>query len=121
MESSPSAHLLAMSMRWSSVLGLTRPSSSLKSWRLTPSLKALITLSSEMCAAEFLVLDQRNRYERMDSPVRWVQARSSSIEDGLLLVPLKFRMKLYASSSQLRMDPEDRLLSQIRAAPVSCS
>src|SRR3954471_24505305 len=62
MESSPSAHLLAMYMRWSSVLGLMRPSSSLKSWRLTPSLKASMALSSEMCAAEFLVLDQRNMY-----------------------------------------------------------
>src|SRR3954469_20930614 len=108
-----------MSMRWSSVLGLMHPSSSLKSWRLTPSLKASIALSSEMCAAEFLALDQRNMYERMDSPVRWVQARSSSIEVVLLLVTLKFRTKLYASSSQLRMDPEDRLLRQIRAWPVN--
>src|SRR3954470_12504412 len=74
-----------------------------------------------MCVVEFLVLDQRSMYERMDSPVCWVQARSSSIEAGLLLVPLKFRTKLYASSSQLQMDPEDRLLSQIRATPVSCS
>src|SRR3954469_1055777 len=110
-----------MSMRWSSVLGLMRPSSSLKSGRLTPSLKASIALSSEICAAEFLVLDQHSMYERTDSPVCWVQARSSSIEAGLLLVPLKFWTKLYASSSQLRMEPEDKLLNQIRAAPVSCS
>src|SRR4051812_29835454 len=93
----------------------------LKSGRLTPSLKASIAFSSEMCAVEFLMLDQHRMYERMDSLVRWVQARSSSIEAGLLLVPLKFRMKLYATSSQLWMEPEDRLLSQIRAAPVSYS
>ena len=53
-----------------------------------------MALSSEICAAEFLVVDQRNMYERIDSPVLWVQAHNSSIEAGLLLVPLKFRMKL---------------------------
>ena len=58
-----------------------------------------MALSSEMCAAEFFVLDQRSIYERMNLPVRWVQALSSSIEAGLLLVPLKFQTKLYASSS----------------------
>src|SRR3954465_13792078 len=100
-----------MYMSWSRVLGLTPPSCSLKSWRLTPSLKASIALSSEMCAAEFLVLVQRSMYEQMDSPVRWVQDRIPSIKAGLLLVTLKFRTKLYAKSSQLRMDPKDRLLS----------
>lgn len=79
--------------------GLDAPELLLKFATLDAVLEGVDSLSSEMFAVEFFMIDQRSMYERMDSLVRWVQAHNSSIEAGLLLVPLKLRMKLYPSSS----------------------
>src|SRR3954463_12151595 len=50
--------------------GLDAPEFLLEVLALDAVPEASMALSSEMCAAEFFVLDQRSMYERMDSPVR---------------------------------------------------
>jgi hypothetical protein len=69
MESSPSAHSLARLMRWSMVLGLHRPNSSLKFHRTRPSRKASMALSGEMFSEVLRKLSHRDIYDLRLSPI----------------------------------------------------
>src|SRR4051812_5362973 len=89
------------------VFGLARPSSSTKSLRHAPVMKASISLSSDMCSAEFLMRPHLCRYALTDSPLFWTHALSCSIDAGLLHVDLKFWMNNLSKLSQLSMDPSD--------------
>jgi hypothetical protein len=99
MESSPSAHRLAISINWLIVFGFKWPNSSLSSRLHRPRLKVSIALSSEMSSVAFLGLVQRWMYERIDSLAFCVHDHNSSMEAGCLKVAWKFWTKSWTRSS----------------------
>jgi hypothetical protein len=121
MESSPSAHSFARLMRWSIVLGLHRPNSSLKSHQMRPSRKASITLSGEMFSDVLRKLSHRDMYDRRLSPVFCMHRRSSSNDMGHREVPQKFAIKACRNSSHERMLSGSRLLSHALALSFRCN
>jgi hypothetical protein len=99
-ESSPSAHSFAKLIRWSMVLGLHRPSSSLKSHRMRPSRKALMALLGKMFSNVFRRLSHREMYDLRFSPVFCTHRHSSSNDVGHREVPQKFSINACRNSSQ---------------------
>jgi hypothetical protein len=93
MESSPSAHSFASLMRWSIVLGLQCPNSSLKSRRMRPSRKASIALSGEKFSDVLCKLSLRDIYDLRLSPIFCMHMRSSLNDVGHREVPQKFAIK----------------------------
>jgi hypothetical protein len=87
MESSPSAHSFVRLMRWSIILGLHRPNSSLKSRWMRPSRKASIALSGEMFSDVLRKLSHHDMYDLRLSPTFCTHRRSSSNDMGRHEVP----------------------------------
>jgi hypothetical protein len=121
MESSPSAHLFAKLMRWSTVFGLQRPSSSLKSRRMRPSRKVSMALSNEIFSAVLRRLIHREMYDLRFSPVFYTHRRNSSNDVGHREVPRKLALNACRNSSQERMVSGARLFSHALALSFKCS
>jgi hypothetical protein len=75
------------------VLGLHRPNSSLKSYRMRPSQKESMALSSEMFSDVLRKLRHRDMYDLRLSPVFCMHKRNSSNDVGRHEVPRKFAIK----------------------------
>jgi hypothetical protein len=101
MESSPSAHSFAKLMRWSTVLGLQRPNSSLKSRRMRPSRKASMALSGEIFSAVLRRLIHREMYDLRFSPVLCTHKRNSSNDVGRREVPRKLAINACRNSWEI--------------------
>jgi hypothetical protein len=108
-------------MRWSMVLGLHCPNSSLKSRRMRPSRKASMSLSGEMFSDVLCRLSHRDMYDLRLSPVFCTHKRISSNDKGHREVPRKFAMKACQNSSQERMPSGARLLSHALALSFRCN
>jgi hypothetical protein len=121
MESSPLAHSFARLMRWSIVLGLDHPNSSLKSHRIRPYRKASIVLLGEMFSDMLRRLSHREMYDRRFSLVLYTHKQISSNEEGHCEVPRKFAMKACRNSSQERMLSGERLLSHALVLSFRCN
>jgi hypothetical protein len=121
MESSPLAHSFAKLMRWSTVFGLQRPSSSLKSRRMRPSRKASMALSGEIFSAVLRRLIHREMYDLKFSPVLCTHRRNSSNDVGRHEVHRKLAMNACRNSSQERMLSGARLFSHALALSFKCS
>jgi hypothetical protein len=102
------------------VLGLHRPSSSLKSRRMRPSRKASMALSGKMFFDVLRRLSHREMYDLRFSLVFCTHRRSSSNDVGHREVPRKFAMNACRNSSQERMLSGARLLSQALALSFRC-
>jgi hypothetical protein len=121
MESSPSAHSFAKLMRWSTVFGLQRPSSSLKSRRMRPSRKAPMALSGKIFSAVLRGLIHHEMYDLRFSSVLCTHRRNSSNDVGHREVPRKLVMNACRNSSQERMLSGARLFSHALALSFKCS
>jgi hypothetical protein len=121
MESFLSAHSFARLMRWSIVLGLHRPNSSLKSRRMRPSRKASIALSGKMFSDVLHKLSHRDMYDLRLSPIFCTHRRSFSNDMGRCEVPRKFAIKACRNSSQERMLSGARLLSHALVLSFRCN
>jgi hypothetical protein len=99
MESSPPAHSFSKLMRWSTVFGLQRPNSSLKSHRMSPSRKASMALSGKIFSAVLRRLIHREMYDLRFSLVFCTHKRNSSNNVGHHEVPRKLAIKACQNSS----------------------
>jgi hypothetical protein len=108
-------------MRWSMVLGLHRPNSSLKSRRMRSSRKVSMALSGEMFSDVLRKLSHRDMYDLRLSPVFCTHRRNSLNDVGHHEVPRKFVIKACRNSSQERMLSGARLLSQALALSFKCN
>jgi hypothetical protein len=118
--SSPSTHLLAMSIIYEIVLGLAQPSSSMKSLGCNQLLKESIALSSETFSAFFMMF-QRCMYARIGSLDFYTHALNSSMDAGQLKVDLKLWMNLSTRSFYLLMDSSGSFVSHDLIAPHRCN
>jgi hypothetical protein len=121
MESLPSAHSFAKLMRWSTVFGLLRPSSSLKSRQKRPSRKASIALLGEIFSVVLRRLIHREMYDLRFSPVLCMHKRNSLNDVGQREVPRKLAMNACRNSSQEQMLSGARLFSHALALSFKCS
>jgi hypothetical protein len=103
------------------VFGLQRPSSSLKSCRISPSRKASMALSGEIFSAVLRRLIHREMYDLRFSPVLYTHSRNSSNDVGRREVPQKFAINACRNSSQERMLSGARLFSHALALSFRCS
>jgi hypothetical protein len=121
MESSPSAHSFAKLMRWSTVFGLQRPSSSLKSRRKRSSRKASMALSGKIFSVVLRRLIHREMYDLKFSLVLCTHKRNSLNDVGRREVPRKLAMNACRNSSQERILSGARLFSHALALSFKCN
>jgi hypothetical protein len=108
-------------MRWSTVFGMQRPSSSLKSHQKRLSRKASMALSGEIFSIMLRRLIHREMYDLKFSPVLCTHKRNSLNDVGRREVPRKLAMNACQNSSQERILSGARLFSHALALSFKCS
>jgi hypothetical protein len=103
------------------VFGLQRPSSSLKSHRISLSQKASMALSDEIFSAVLRRLIHREMYDLKFFLVLCTHSRNSSNNVGHREVPRKFAINAYRNSSQERILSGARLFSHALALSFNCN